>query len=93
MRQTKSQETQREEEEEVEDKEEEKEEGSVSLHRETVPSLDTGESCLLKGARLQPKRAPFLLNSFQDQFFGVGFFYFFYFGGGVGGQRNHIGQL
>lgn len=40
MRQTKSQETQRGEEEGEEGREEER----VSLHRETVPSLDTGES-------------------------------------------------
>lgn len=40
MRQTKSQETQRGEEEREEGREEER----VSLHRETVPSLDTGES-------------------------------------------------
>lgn len=40
MRQTKSQETQRGE----KGEEEERDEGSVSLHRETVPPLDTGES-------------------------------------------------
>lgn len=66
MRQTKSQETQREEgagrRRRRRRREEGKEDGSVSLHRETVPSLDTGESRCWKtlvGSRNEPIPALF----------------------------------